>query len=158
MVANGPEPGKKYYSVAEANATLPLVRAIVRDIAELARDLHERQERLERVRPNDRKLRNEAYQEEVDRVLAEIERDRGRMREFAGELAQLGIEMKDPYVGLIDFPCWMGNREVYLCWRLGEADVGFWHELEAGFAGRQKINSESRIQSPDAGRVQSPER
>ena len=159
MVANRPEPGKKYFTVPEANARLPLVRAIVRDITELARSLNERQERLERVKPTERELRNEAHQEEVDQVVAEMERDHARLREFLIELKQLGIEMKDPFVGLIDFPCWMGNREVYLCWRLGEAEVGFWHELDAGFAGRQKLKSlDTRLPSAEVGQVRSPDR
>lgn len=158
MVANKPVSGKKYYTVAEANATLPLVRAIVRDITVLAHDLHERQERLQRIKPGERKLRHEAHQEEVDQIIADIERDQERVKEFVGELARLGVEMKDPFVGLVDFPCWMGSREVYLCWRLEEADVGFWHELDAGFAGRQKIkNPDSRLPNPQAS-IQSPER
>jgi hypothetical protein len=44
---------------------------------------------------------------------------------------------------LIDFPAWMNGREVYLCWRLGEPDVGHWHELDAGFAGRKKLSGEA---------------
>lgn len=141
MVANKPVSGKKYYTAAEANATLPLVKVIVRDIAELARDLHERQERLARVEAGEGTRRSQAYQEEVDHIKAEIERGHERMHEFAAELAKLGIEMKDPFAGLVDFPCWTGNREVYLCWRLDEAEVAHWHELDAGFAGRQKLNN-----------------
>jgi hypothetical protein len=152
MVAKGPVPGKRYFTAAEANARLPLVRAIVRDIAALARDLHERQERLERIKPTDRKLRNAAHQEEIDQVVTEIERDQERIGEFVAELTRLGVEMKDPFVGLVDFPCWMGNREVCLCWRLDETDVGFWHEMDAGFAGRQKLNNaEGRMQNAEFG-------
>ena len=55
------------------------------------------------------------------------------------ELRKLGVELKDHNTGLIDFPCRMGDREVYLCWRLGEPEVGYWHEVNAGFAGRQKL-------------------
>ena len=139
MVANQPVLGKKYYTAAEANATLPLVQAIVRDIAELACDLNDREVRLARVEAAEGR-RSEAYQEELDHGKAEIEGGHQRMHEFAAELAKLGVEMKDPFTGLVDFPCWVGNREVYLCWRLGEAEVGHWHELDAGFAGRQKLN------------------
>ncbi len=140
MVANRPVPGKKYYTVAEANATLPLVRAVLRDITALARDLHERAERLARVEAAQGARRGELYQEEVDHCKAEIERGQERMLEFVAELRKLGIELKDHYVGLVDFPCWAGNREVYLCWKLGEAEVEHWHELDAGFAGRQALN------------------
>jgi hypothetical protein len=61
------------------------------------------------------------------------------MQEYEQELRRLGVELKDYDTGLIDFPCWMNNRAVYLCWRLGEPEVSHWHELEAGFAGRQKL-------------------
>jgi hypothetical protein len=132
-------PGKKYFTVAEANATLPLVRAVVRDITELARGWRERQERLNRIQPGKRGSLSEAHQEELLQVHAEYERDQERMREFEQELKQLGVELKDYFTGLIDFPAWLDGREVYLCWRLGEPAVDHWHELEAGFAGRQKL-------------------
>ena len=132
-------PGKKYFTVAEANATLPLLRAILRDITALARDLRDRHERLTRLRPSKRGAIAEAYDEELREVEAEFERDQERMQEYVQELTSLGVELKDPDTGLIDFPCWMDNREVYLCWKLGEAEVAHWHEIDAGFAGRQRL-------------------
>jgi hypothetical protein len=131
--------GKKYYTVAEANTALPLVRVIVRDIAALANELRERHERLNRMRPRERGGRSEAHQEELVQVEADFERGQERMQEYERELKQLGIELKDYFTGLIDFPCWMNGHEVYLCWRLGEPEVAHWHEIDAGFAGRQKL-------------------
>jgi hypothetical protein len=142
MPAKKPVPGKKYFTVAEANAALPLARAIVKDITVLSRDLRERHERLVRLQPSKRVTLGEAYQEEVQQVTAEFERDQERMREYLKELTDLGIELKDFETGLIDFPCWMDNHEVCLCWRLGEAEVAHWHETDAGFAGRRKITKE----------------
>jgi hypothetical protein len=139
MAAKGRARGKKYFTVAEANATLPLVRAIVRDVTELARDLKERQERLARVQASTQKGLGDAYREELQQVQAEFERDQERMHGFVAELNDLGVELKDFVTGLIDFPCWMNNHEVYLCWRLGEPEVAHWHEVEAGFMGRQKL-------------------
>ncbi|MFM9905471.1 MAG: DUF2203 domain-containing protein [Pyrinomonadaceae bacterium] len=56
------------------------------------------------------------------------------------ELHQLGIELKDYTRGLIDFPSMRGDRVVLLCWQLGEGDeIGWWHEPDAGFAGRQPL-------------------
>jgi hypothetical protein len=67
------------------------------------------------------------------------ERDQERLQECAQELHHLGIELKDPFTGLVDFPSILDDHEVYLCWRLGEPEVAHWHELDAGFAGRRKL-------------------
>jgi hypothetical protein len=61
------------------------------------------------------------------------------LREYVEELRSLNVELKDPFAGLVDFPCWMDEREVYLCWKLDEPEVSHWHEVDAGFAGRQKL-------------------
>ena len=74
----------------------------------------------------------------------EFERGRERMTAYIEELRTLGVELKDFFVGLIDFPCWKDGREVCLCWRQGEPEVGHWHEVEAGFAGRQKLLQEAQ--------------
>ncbi len=136
--------GKKYFTVSEANRILPLIRAIVRDIVELARDLRERHERLTRIEPSVRDSPGDAYQEEVQQMQEEFERDQERMRGYEEELRNLGVELKDYDSGLIDFPCWKDNHEVYLCWRHGEAEVAHWHELDAGFSGRQKLTVDLR--------------
>jgi hypothetical protein len=141
-----PKTGKKFFTVTEANNALPLVRAIVQDITELARELRERHERLNRRRSNDRSRLSDAHEEEFQQVQAELERGQEKMDEYVRELGQLGVELKDYFTGLIDFPSLMNGRPVYLCWRLGEAEVAHWHELEAGFAGRQKL-------VPDSSRV-----
>ena len=132
-------PTKRYFTVAEANAALPLVKSIVRDIAQLAQELRERHERLARIRTPGQEPSSGAYDEEIDQILAEFERGKERMREYEQELKSLGVELKEYYAGLVDFPSRMDGREVYLCWRLGEDEVSYWHELDAGFAGRQKL-------------------
>lgn len=62
------------------------------------------------------------------------------VRESAGRLDTWGIELKDPEKGLIDFFHRRDGRSVYLCYCLGEQEIGYWHELDAGFAGRQPID------------------
>jgi hypothetical protein len=141
MAARKPKAEKKYYTIAEANATLPLVRAIVRDITILARDLRERQGRLARLQPQERGSILESHREELQQALDEFERDQERLVDYERELRKLGVELKDYLVGLIDFPCWMEDREVYLCWRFDESEVMYWHELQTGFAGRQRIRT-----------------
>jgi hypothetical protein len=133
------QPGKRYFTVSEANATLPYLRAVLRDVTELARELRERHERLERLRPGERGGLSQAHQEEMLQARTDLERGQERMQEYEQELKQIGVELKDYFTGLIDFPSIMDGREVYLCWRLDEPEVGHWHELEAGFLGRRKL-------------------
>jgi hypothetical protein len=130
---------KRYFTVSEANAMLPLVRAILRDISELAADLRERQERLSRLQPPPKGAMSAAHREELQLAQEEFERDQERLVEYERELRNLGIELKGYSPGLIDFPCWLDNREVCLCWQMGEPEVGYWHEVDAGFRGRQKL-------------------
>jgi hypothetical protein len=137
MVRSRPPKGKKYFTVAEANATLPYVRSIVRDITGLANQLRERQEQLTRLQSGG--SLSAAHREELEQIVAELERGQQRMGEYRDELVRLGVELKDYFLGLIDFPSQYDGRVVYLCWRLDEPEVAFWHELDAGFGGRQKL-------------------
>ena len=133
---------RQYFSVAEANQTLPLVRAIVSDIVELYPEVRDREERLTRItrgrskdsRPDD------LYSEEVEQVRQDLERDVERLQGFIDELLELGVEFKDPVLGLVDFPAQRNGKEVCLCWKLGEPSVDFWHTVEAGFQGREKLS------------------
>jgi hypothetical protein len=137
------EPSKKYFTVAEANAMLPLVRAVVSDIAALAPRFLELRERIARLGPADKANPHDPYFEEEQQVRQEFEQEQERMMELIEELGQLGIELKDFRIGLIDFPSWQDDREIYLCWKLGEPEVAHWHEIHAGFAGRQKLRPEA---------------
>jgi hypothetical protein len=143
MTASDRRPGVRYYTPAQANAALPLVRAIVQDIVALARDLAERRERLPVLQSAHRGRLSQAHEEEVQLGQQELERDLERMNELVHELSELGIELKDEFKGLIDFTCRMDGRDVYLCWQLGETSVAYWHELSAGFAGRQKLKMDT---------------
>jgi hypothetical protein len=140
----GKQPKKKFFTPAQANAMLPLVSRIVRDITELAHELRDRHQRLTRLMPRDEREVSTAHREELQHIEADLERGRQKMEEFESELRQLGVLLKDYFSGLIDFPCWMDGREVYLCWKLGEPEVAHWHEIDAGFAGRQKLMIEAQ--------------
>jgi hypothetical protein len=130
---------KKTYTLDEANAALPLLRVILRDITALAHELRERNERLislQQIKGLDR-----AHEEEVHQIQSDFEAGQERMREYVLELENLGVELKDYFTGLIDFRHVRDGREVYLCWRLGEPEVAHWHELNAGFSGRKKLDA-----------------
>jgi hypothetical protein len=139
MATSKPELERKLFTPEEANATLPLVRAIVRDICELAKDLREREERLSNVPAPSQGALGKAYLEELEQAQTDFEADQEKLLDYVRELNDLGVELKDQNIGLVDFPCMREGRVVYLCWRLGEPEVAFWHEVEAGYAGRQKL-------------------
>jgi hypothetical protein len=58
------------------------------------------------------------------------------------KIQEIGCQLKDIEMGLIDFPTLYRDREVYLCWKLGESGIGYWHHVEDGFRGRRPIDSD----------------
>ena len=124
----------KVFSVDEANALLPIVRGI-----------------LLRLQKTHRRLLS--YQAEAKHAAEGAEQGGGGMIDgpryvahlielfsSAGELEALGVQLKDYERGLIDFPSLRDGRVILLCWHLGEGDqIEWWHDVEAGFAGRQPL-------------------
>ena len=138
------QPTKRYFTVEQANKMLPLVRAVVQDIVPLAQDLIQRRERLLKVRPNERVKMSAGHEEEFNQMQQEFARDAARLEEYMDELRELGVDLKGAD-GIVDFPGIMDGREVCLCWKLGEAEVTHWHDLDAGFSGRQKLAFEQPV-------------
>jgi hypothetical protein len=137
----------KFFTPAEANATLPLVRAIVSDLVDLSRDLAERRQRLSLLLAGKSKTARDPYHEELVQTQKDMDRDIVRLREYVEELKALGVEPKSGTEGLVDFPAILSGRPVYLCWKFDEPRVLYWHDLEAGFAGRQPLGPDDAFQS-----------
>jgi hypothetical protein len=72
-------------------------------------------------------------------ALTETEQLARDLQQRIAELNGLGVEVKGLDQGLVDFPSMREGRVVYLCWRVGEPDIAWWHELDTGFAGRQPL-------------------
>lgn len=72
---------------------------------------------------------------EATPLLNDLQTLNTRLRRFQ----ELGIQLKDVERGLVDFPAWREDREVFLCWHLGEDEVRYWHDLDSGFAGREPL-------------------
>lgn len=135
-----------YFTAASANRMLPLVRAIVQDIVDLNRDLQDRSERLDHLRESagsGRRRNDDLYADEVAQMERDMEQDAERLRDFVRELEKLGVQFKDPGKGLVDFPTVIDGKDAYLCWRLGEPEVGFWHPLDGGFLSRRSLTDGS---------------
>jgi len=114
------------FTVDQANRSLIYVKRVVRDIQRAYRQALA----IQRVA-------------EAGGGLPEHETRYGLLMQRLGELQEelqgVGVELKDYDLGLVDFPSWYQDREVCLCWQLGEPEVATWHEVEDGFAGRQPI-------------------
>ncbi len=133
----------RLFTIEQANATLPLVRAITADLSTLAREVMERRHRLALLTAGRDLKAGDPYVEELAQTEADLEKDTVRLQGYVEELRELGVEAKGAVDGLVDFPSLMDGKIVYLCWRLGEPEVLHWHELEAGFAGRQPLTAGS---------------
>ena len=75
---------------------------------------------------------------EDQRRLDRLQKDFG---EAAGELERRGVLLRDLDMGLVDFPSLAGQAEIYLCWKVGEPTIGFWHGLDEGYAGRKPLSA-----------------
>lgn len=126
------------YTVERANRTLPLVRRIVEDIVVNHQRWRERILELDLLASAVRADAPDARATELEREAQVLARD---IDAFEGELHRLGIVLKDRRLGLIDFPAVVEGRQVWLCWRLGEPSVQFYHELDAGFGGRKPLTA-----------------
>ena len=124
------------FTVDQANRTLPLVRRIVRDIVESYAIWQAKVRDFEVATAQSRADRPSPHAEELQRQAQELARE---IQGFVGELRELGVEFKGFDLGLVDFPSEIEGRTVYLCWMLGEDSVKYWHEVDAGFAGRQPL-------------------
>ncbi|MCH2130900.1 MAG: DUF2203 domain-containing protein [Pirellulaceae bacterium] len=129
----------RIFTLEEANAMLPLVSAIASDLARLSRDVIDRRQRLAYVAQNRELSTGDPYDDEIALVERELDQDSQQLREYVEELRELGVEPKGAAEGLVDFPTMLDGRLAYLCWKVGEPEVLFWHELDAGFAGRQPL-------------------
>jgi hypothetical protein len=131
----------RLFTLDEANAVVPRVRELLLSIQEGASRLSALQQRLESFRERKRTGAHvvEGEGRIVSSVMGEANRVADDLRGLFADLHGIGCEVKDVQMGLVDFRALRDDRTVYLCWKLGEDDIRFWHELDTGFAGRQPL-------------------
>jgi len=131
-------PGRTF-TPDEANALLPEVRPLVERMVERRADLLAARARQAEVAAQVGG-NGGGLDPRVPPALADaaIEAETG-LHEVVRALLELGVQVKDPDSGLVDFPSERDGEPVLLCWQLGEERVGFWHGLEDGFAGRRPL-------------------
>jgi hypothetical protein len=130
----------RYFDRNEAEDLLPMIAGV----------LNEAREQKQQMDVLDRDLAQAAAKIMVmggwippHRELAEkrVLRDQSRekIKQAIEQLQEIGCVLKDLDEGLVDFPALLDGREVYLCWKLGEERIGYWHGLDEGFAGRKPL-------------------
>lgn len=122
---------EKHYTREEARALLPQIRQWLARLNTLRKSVEKFEQRLSQLAAKSTDIGGETVNEWI-RALAD-------MQQILVEFQRRQIFIKDLDRGLIDFPAIIGGREVFLCWESDEDDVEFWHDLEAGFGGRERL-------------------
>lgn len=139
----------RQFTLDEANRTLPLVRRVVDDIVTAYGALQSRVEEYNRLaqRTDD----DPAAARRAATLRDELEAGAREIDDFIHELDQIGCQLKGFDEGLVDFHAEWRNRQILLCWKSGEERIEWWHELDAGFAGRQRLSAEMAEELSGAG-------
>jgi hypothetical protein len=122
---------RKHYTREEARALLPQLRVWLKRLAQLQADLVAASARLGGLMAPGSDVGGQLVNQQV-RAIADLE-------EVLREFRRREIQIKDLERGLVDFPAIIGGKEVFLCWEQEEEDIEFWHELDAGYAGRERL-------------------
>jgi hypothetical protein len=128
------------YTVEEANQILPRVREHVERVVALSDQLPDLQDRhrIARYR-SQREGAGRAESDAAKRLQEEVQEAERAFLEALRALEQLGIQLKDPREGLIDFLSYRDGELVELCWKLGEERVSHWHPIGEGYPGRRSL-------------------
>jgi hypothetical protein len=120
---------QRRFTLEQANRALPLVRRIVTDIVKTREQATQLQGLLESSSGSAHK----GIQQDLDVAI-------DKLHTYLDELTEIGCELKDFQSGLVDFIGHHQGREIYLCWKLGEETIGYFHEMTTGFAGRIPVS------------------
>lgn len=120
------------FTVEEANAALKIIRPLVAQILEIRQSILGKRPQVWPVLQN---ALGNGGNREASLMAEEFE----QLQTLVQEIQATGALLKDVNLGLVDFPALRDGRQVYLCWQYGEDGVQYWHEMDAGYAGRQKI-------------------
>ncbi len=144
---------ERLFTVEEANRTLTRVRPLLEEIVRLRRQLEgliRQMHRLHREVHSEGRPPGPNLRERLEDRLARLSTAEERLSELADRLQAEGVVLKDPRRGLVDFPAVLDRQPVYLCYLLGEEEVGWWHGVEEGFQGRRRLSRRQEREETDA--------
>jgi len=122
---------EKHYSPEEARDLLPRIKGWLAHLSRLRSEIETHEQRMTGLMAPGSDLGGSLVNAWVRKIV--------EMQEVLMEFFERQIQIKDLDRGLIDFPAFLGDKEVFLCWELGEEDVEFWHDLDSGYAGRERL-------------------
>jgi hypothetical protein len=125
---------RRSYTLEEANALIPQVRAVLLQLAVQQRRLEAAHAEMHRQLAGNG---DPAASQEAGRQEQEAAQIGEGIRHLAGMLEEMGIQLRDAEMGLVDFPGEREGRSVWLCWRLADPEVAFWHGTDEGYATRK---------------------
>lgn len=134
----------RFFDLDAANETLPELRTILETLRDertqliALRDEFARQTAPETA-PGDAPSRERNLAAERRRLRLRMQGVIDQMQAGVARIDELGVTLREIETGLVDFPALVNGRQVWLCWRLGEGDVDWWHELSDGFGGRRPL-------------------
>ena len=128
----------KLYTVDEARELTETLRPLLSEIRDLRREIGEETAALQKLSPE---MKGNGHAPEVARGEGRIAQCIEAIAERLSQIEELDIEVKDLETGLVDFFSLREGRVVYLCWAVDEPTVAYWHEINAGFGGRQPLES-----------------
>ena len=129
----------RYYAIDEANALIPDAERILGALREQREELIAARDRALSLTPDDGAASPEAA-EQLRLIRLRMQGLIDQMQAGVARLIELDITLRDIKTGLIDFPALLSGRPIWLCWRLGEPEVGHWHSHDEGFGNRRPLD------------------
>jgi hypothetical protein len=130
---------QRYFTAEEASEALLEVRPLTEELVGHRRALVELQERQSAVTARIAGNGGNVEPHELEEVQAQLDEEVAGIARCVARIHEVGALVKDLDDGLVDFPATRDGRDVLLCWRLGEDEIGFWHGLDEGFSGRKPL-------------------
>jgi hypothetical protein len=130
---------QQYFTAEEANEALLEVRPLTEELVGHRRALVELQERQSTVTARIAGNGGNVEPHELEEVQEQLDEEVAGIARCVARIHEVGALVKDLDDGLVDFPATRDGRDVLLCWRLGEDEIGFWHGLDEGFSGRKPL-------------------
>lgn len=124
----------KFFTLAEANEALKIIRPLMDEVMLIRERILDNQPEIWAVVE---KSAGNGGNSTLSKMVVEFE----KFDALLHQILDTGAQIKDVNIGLLDFSAIKDGREVYLCWQHGEGDIAYWHEVDAGYAGRQPIAS-----------------